>query len=154
MNQKRITWREVDETDCQILFDWRNDPDVYKYQRNTKPLLWHSHVCWFESRLKTKLTLPFLAYQFGSELVGYARIDEEGKGLFISIIISSSWRKKGIGQQVLSHFIKYMENKFEATTFFAYIHKDNIASSIIFMRTGFRKTSHEESNFILFCLDR
>jgi RimJ/RimL family protein N-acetyltransferase len=134
----KIEIRNIIEPDCEVIFEWSNDPETRHYSFNSEPITWEEHLQWFHKKLSDK---NCYWYHFSSEQtpIGHVRI-EKNDVVIISITISPSFRKKGLGSSLIEagchNFWKSNNNDI-----IAYIKKCNIGSIKSFERAGFKKFS-------------
>jgi ribosomal protein S18 acetylase RimI-like enzyme len=143
--------RDVTSQDSAELLEWRNEIGVRKFSHNQEPISERDHASWLFNRLKTLTREPFWVFEEGLDKVGIVRFDfkPEFNHFAISIIINPSLRGRGYGKIILNKAIeKYLESNPKAN-FHAEVHKDNVASKILFLDAGFQEITAEKK-FLIF----
>ena len=94
-----ISYRLVEPSDSQLLFDWVNETSNRFNSINSKKITKKEHNVWFRKKItdsKTKM------YMFFKETpVGVLRLDEINNQLQISFSVEKKQRGKGIGNQMI-----------------------------------------------------
>jgi UDP-2,4-diacetamido-2,4,6-trideoxy-beta-L-altropyranose hydrolase len=136
-----ISLRAVENKDCQIIWQWANDPATRKASFSSQPILWEEHVKWFELKLKDPNCLFFVINQ-GSNMfpVGTIRHDIDGNQAIISINIAPDQRQKYIGRRAVMLSEKTVFQKTLVETTHAFIKTDNIRSINMFTKLGYANT--------------
>jgi UDP-2,4-diacetamido-2,4,6-trideoxy-beta-L-altropyranose hydrolase len=140
-NQKNsnITLRLAESTDCRRVFEWRNDPEVYRFSFNPFPLQWTEHEQWFRSVIDDPDTILLIAIK-NETPCGVIRFDvrqEEGSAE-ISIYLSPEHQGKGFGATLLHLGETWLKNnKIDVRRLTARVRFDNEASHKIFAKQGF-----------------
>lgn len=123
-----------------MLFSWRNDERTRRYFRNTAPLAFAEHIKWFERILADK-TKKLLVPSRGGVPVGCVRFDLHDSVADVSIYLDPSLQGQGVGRSVLCAAMDWLYAQHpEITTIDAEVHSDNVASTKMFLRCGYRPT--------------
>ena len=140
---KNIRIRLADEDDCRDIYDWRTDPVTMKMCFSTGKISYESHVRWFNQSLKNPARKIFIALDEDGNKIGQVRFDDIDGGpddsAEVGIVVSPSFRGKGIGTSLLVEGCRHYLNNYEKDTIIAKIRDENIASTKIFTRAGFEK---------------
>lgn len=131
--------RKVNKEDCDLLFQWANDPDCRKNSFSGEMIDYNTHVKWFENKLKSKENDLFVA-QENKTPVGMLRLDYHQKTAVISYSVAKEERKKGYGKQILQLAENYVQNnKDTIDELLGEVKKDNIISMHRFEQLGYIK---------------
>ncbi|WP_291572603.1 GNAT family N-acetyltransferase [Clostridium sp. UBA4548] len=133
------TLREVDERDCDLLYQWTNDMEVRRNSFSTSRIKYEDHVRWFRSKLNDKACCMFIL-TIDNHDVGLIRIDIVNGNGIISYSICSNFRERGYGFKI----IKLLEHKIEKQhmklkQLHAEVKHNNIASQKIFKKLGYEE---------------
>lgn len=124
--------RNVTSDDCELLFDWVNNPLVRANSVNTELISLDQHSAWFQSKLKDKNTKMYILTD-GSHNIGQIRIDWIDGFWSIDYSIDSEFRGKGYGKLM----VKLLTTK-KILPLKALVKKSNGPSAEIFVKIGFR----------------
>ncbi len=135
-----LVCRKILESDFELLWEWRNNPDVLKFTTSKEPISIFDHLKWCKARtLEERMELePFMAFSDSSQTIGFARLDFAQDNSFeVSLIIGSEFRKLGYGKEVLLRICTYARVIRPNFAILARIHHDNAASKSLFLKCGF-----------------
>ncbi|ELS34320.1 MULTISPECIES: GNAT family N-acetyltransferase [Pseudanabaena] len=131
--------RRVNEQDCEILWNWVNDPAVRSSSFFSDLISWEEHVKWFINKLDLINCYYFIALNNHDKPIGQIRFDVNSQ-LQAEVDISIDIQERGKGYA--SHLIKLsVEHLFAHTlvkSINAFIKSDNQASIKSFQKAGFR----------------
>ena len=130
-----ISLRRAEENDAHLLFQWRSDPVAARNSLHNNPLEWTEHKTWFDESLKNPSREILIGMFYEDHPCGTIRFDElpAGLGLEVSINVDPFLRGKGLGKRLLRAGIERRSDK----RLFATIRRENAASLIIFLASGF-----------------
>ena len=139
LNTNQLRLREVERQDCEILFHWRNLPEIIELGSSQKSVQWNEHEAWFNSALKSPKCIIYII-TFKKEPIGQLRFDrEDQQRADISIYIVSQFIGKGLGRVAIREACKKLFNeKGSIREINALIREENIASIKAFERVGFK----------------
>jgi UDP-2,4-diacetamido-2,4,6-trideoxy-beta-L-altropyranose hydrolase len=138
-----ISLRDVKHKDCQIVWQWANDPATRKASFSSQTILWEDHVQWFELKLKDSNCLFYIINQNPGMLpVGTIRYDIQEDHAIISINIAPDQRQKYIGSRAIMMSEKEVFQKESVATIHAFIKTDNIRSINMFTKLGYINTGN------------
>lgn len=129
-----LSIREVEEKDCENIFNWSNDPLTRKNSLNTKPIIYQDHLKWFESKLRDDSSLLFIVSE--SQDVGLIRFEMLNNEWFCGIVVAPDSRGKGFGKLILGLGLEQARKR-KIGRVFAKIKNGNISSVKIFESCGF-----------------
>ncbi|MBN2752909.1 MAG: UDP-2,4-diacetamido-2,4,6-trideoxy-beta-L-altropyranose hydrolase [Rhodospirillaceae bacterium] len=126
--------RKVQDTDCDTLLAWQQEPGARAYMRNPTPPQEDEHQNWFRTTRNTpRISLNIIMVNGQPCGVVRADADPTSQTFEISILVSSATQSRGVGTAALiliSQLIPW-------ATLIAEIHPDNVRSRIAFERAGF-----------------
>lgn len=134
-----ISLRKLNPSDKKFLFNLRNQPNVYEYSINKRPVEWEEHEKWFLSILKKK-NIKLFTIQKSRNPIGQIKFDfEDFKKAKISISILKSFRNHGIATEALKSAIDKIKRENKIKSLIAIVHKKNIPSQKLFEKLNFRQ---------------
>lgn len=124
------TWQDIDN-----LYQWRNDPQIYRWFREQDGELdWHEHVSWFQNRPESRSDLII---EYLGTAVGVVSIAADADvGIYIGE--QHLWGR-GIASEALGQAVEGRSAQLHAE-----IHVDNSASVRLFERHGFEETDRDD----------
>ena len=137
--QNEIVLRPAANEDAGLVFDLSNDAVVRRNSFDSKPILWDSHVLWFNNKLADK-NCCFFIVEYGDEIAGQVRFDieQETTQATISICLSANVRGLGLSAIIIDKAIEKLHRTLPLVScVFAYIKCDNAASIKAFVKSGF-----------------
>jgi UDP-4-amino-4,6-dideoxy-N-acetyl-beta-L-altrosamine N-acetyltransferase len=102
--------RRIAQSDLLRLFEWRNDPRVFKTCRQREPLHWANHVAWFERQSKDPSMSMFVVLGDDGKAVGVTGltdIDLVNRRAEFSLYIDPDLHGRGLGTRALKTILKY-----------------------------------------------
>jgi RimJ/RimL family protein N-acetyltransferase len=72
---KEINLRLADYNDCEMLWQWVNDPDVRKASFSSEKNSWETHKAWFTDKLEDSNSYIFIALNENKQPIGQVRFD-------------------------------------------------------------------------------
>lgn len=135
-----ISLRIVSPEDKGLIFEWRNDPGLYKLGSSGRGVTCEEHNKWFEAVLHNKQTL-LLVINCGGRPVGQVRFDlREDSTYTVSIYLLEEYRGRGIGAKALQQGLEWMNKEGRNRRYIALIKEGNNASKAVFSKTGFEES--------------
>ncbi len=135
-----ITHRTAILADADVLFSWRNNPNVRAFSLNTEEISFEVHLKWFSERLERVDLEPFLVFVSNQGLLGMSRLDSISHSIDefeISILIDPGRQKLGFGAMILASTCEIFFNQYPQKTILAKVHSQNLASQRLFQRANF-----------------
>ncbi len=138
-----LNLRKVADRDCQMLFQWVNDPVVRKASFRSREISWEEHKEWFQGKLDDPACLFYIAETSGREPVGQVRFDITGNKATISASICEQFRGLGMGGSLLRLACEKAIEETGGTvgTIEALIKQENTPSQKAFQQAGFEIVS-------------
>lgn len=133
--------RKITEKDVRLLFLWANEEEVRNNAINTHKIDWEDHINWFNKKLQSHDSYMFIGF-LQDEPIGQIRFDRENDDYVVDYSIEKNYRGRGLGTDIVKEGIKVLrEIIHEPFTVIAIVKEGNIASSKVFTRLRFAKTS-------------
>jgi len=149
--------RHATEKDCQLLWEWANDPDVRTVSFSTDPIPWERHLQWFNAKLADPDAVLYLAVDPEGAPIGHVRYQIEGARAAVSISLAKPWRGKGLGRTILAMATEDLFRTTPATIIDAFVKPVNAVSLQLFTRAGYTRLANEAvsgQDAIHFVLDK
>lgn len=136
--------RQATEKDCELVYEFANDPVVRANSFSTDAIKYDDHLNWYQAKINSDDSKIYILSS-EQEALGQVRIDKVGRSRYkISYMISSGNRGKGYAKKML----QLLEEKVQSGAVFeAEVKKDNIASQKVFKSLGY-KEEEQESMFV------
>jgi len=131
-----LSLRPVETDDCQLLWEWANDPDVRAVSFVPGPIAWDVHVEWFRTKMKDSSVRLFIALE-GETPIGQLRYELQGREAVASISLDRAARGKGFGTSVIRLGSRLVFQTLNADVIHAFVKEGNEASLRAFLKAGF-----------------
>jgi len=151
----QVKLRKVQESDCELLWKWANDPETRAASFSSAPIPWEDHTRWFNSKLNSANCMMYIAIMNDVIPLGQIRYDIKQENAVISISIDSKFRSKGYGAILIREALKRLFNESDVRRVHAYVKQDNNSSASVFTKAGFKKLelttihSQQATHFVL-----
>ena len=130
--------------DCRLYFDWFNDSTVRQNAFTENKVDWQAHKQWFKDKLDSHNSYLYIA-QEGDIDIGQVRFDCANKKATVDYSIDSRYRNLGFGKMMLEMALdNFARAKTDIEVIVAQVKEENVASSIIFTKLNFTKSSEED----------
>lgn len=136
----KISLRAVENKDCQIIWQWANDPATRKASFSSQSIPWEDHIKWFELKLQDPNCLFYIIQGANMVPLGMIRYDVKEGHAIISINIAPDHRQKHIGSRSIMLSEKAVFRKKTTEIIHAFIKTDNIHSINTFTKSGYTNT--------------
>ncbi|WP_206023735.1 GNAT family N-acetyltransferase [Saccharibacillus alkalitolerans] len=140
-------FREAQESDIWLLYNWANDPVVRAMSFNKSKISEEEHKSWFKNALACQNPMIYVAeFEENGTAVGTVKLDQNQ---VIGITLDVEYRGKGLATPLLKRFLQFIENRFGYSfSIYAYIKDENFASISTFEKSGFQlQGNFEEKGF-------
>jgi RimJ/RimL family protein N-acetyltransferase len=146
-----LLMRDATPRDSDTLLRWRNGPEVRSFSENQELISKEEHSFWFANRLSQIPNQPFWMFQKKLEPVGTVRLDfGPNEQVFrISILVAPLSRGEGYGGKMLAISIEKFYELHPEVNIRAKVHKENFASSAIFLKSEFEVIGQVD-DFLIF----
>lgn len=144
--------RFLSESDCEDLYNWRNDKVTRKYSINKNIINKKKHLSWYSSFIAHNRKNTYILLKNKTK-IGLCSIREGDKNFkkkyFVkSYLINPKFRNQGFGSIVLHKSIKKFLQK-KKQNIYAIVHINNNPSLITFLKNDFYFDKVINKNFIL-----
>mgnify|MGYP001819315856 CR=1 FL=1 len=133
-----LTLRRAAERDCDLIWEWRNAPEVRAASRQSKEIPLDQHRAWYAAQLQNPGRELLMAEVHGNP-VGMVRLDKAADHGEINIIVATNARGQGLASPMLSTALAQADMK--PPVWRAVVKPDNAASLALFQGLGFREVS-------------
>lgn len=136
-NFNRLTQRKASIEDSQLLFRWKNDPDVRRASFKQNTVRFNDHIEWLNAVFNNPNILIYIVEK-KSLPVGMYRLELAKETATINISVDLKLRGQGIGKQIIGQMILTAKNV-GIKKLIAEVKIDNIPSNKLFLTSGFIK---------------
>lgn len=131
------TLRPATADDVELLFGWRNRPEIVALGASNRSVKWHEHTAWFAGAMADEQNLLFIV-QLGEEPIGHVRFTPAGDGTWaVSIYLLAPHTGKGLGPPVLAEACRRCFAQLPAQAIEAVVLSHNARSQAAFRGVGF-----------------
>lgn len=128
--------------DCELLWQWANDPGVRAMAFNTDPIPFEDHQAWFASKIRSSSSLILLAAQAGAP-VGQVRFDADdddgdARSWVIDISLAPEYRGRKLALEVLQKALVLFRRAHNDAVAVAWVKSGNAPSARLFEAAGFQ----------------
>ncbi len=146
MDPENYQIRKIVESDIQTLFKWATDPETRALSLHPEPILWDTHVEWFEKKINSSDASYWILEDLTKKPIGLVRFDFKGQTALISFNLDASERGQGLGALILAFGMDAVTLERGKVTFCAWVDEDNAPSIKSFLKNGFVPTGIELMN--------
>ena len=144
--QKEVMLRRVRRDDCELLWEWENEPNVRSASFFSEPITWEQHVRWFESKIADENCFIFIAINEQKVPIGRVRFEREGKEAVISVGIDKNFRGMHYGSRLIEMASRKLFEISDVCQINAYIKVDNAQSVRAFLNAGYKERHKVKMN--------
>lgn len=141
---KNISFRFASEEDCELVFNWINDPIVRQNSYNSENIAFEDHKNWFFKKIKNPDTI-YMIFSFENIPAGQVRIEKNYENL-IGILVDQNFRGKSLSSEMLKISVEQFKMKYPEEKITAHIKYDNLPSLKSFLKAGFEIVEEKEIN--------
>ena len=138
MQNEDFYLRWAREDDCELLFQWVNEPTTRTASFNSDPIGWDEHCRWFRGKIQDHSCAIFIAANEAEQPLGMARFEIEEKEAVISISLDSRVRGQGLGAKLIEKATEKIINLKDLNRISAYIKTENSPSVRAFKKAGYK----------------
>lgn len=141
-----INFVDLDEVEKKMVLEWRNDPYVRKWMRNSKIIELQDHLDFIKSLKKSDDRYYFLVKE-GTEYIGvidFTDIDMERKNAFFGIYANPFFKRSGVGRKLLSILIEYAKNTLKLDKLKLEVLETNTKAIALYKKFGFLEYDTKE----------
>jgi UDP-2,4-diacetamido-2,4,6-trideoxy-beta-L-altropyranose hydrolase len=133
-----LKFRAVRQEDCQLIWEWANDPVVRAASFSAEPIPWENHVSWFRTKLSDPNCYYYIFLSQKDIPVGQVRFDTSGDKAEISISIAPNFHGSGFGADGIRVASKHLFRETAIARIYAHIKPTNNNSIYAFRKAGYR----------------
>ena len=138
MTGERLRLREVCDKDCELLWQWANDPVVRAASFSSELILWEEHVRWFRTKLSDPSCYYYILLREEGVPVGQVRFDTSDDEAESNVSIASNFRGHGYGADGIRIASKRLFQETDISRIYASIKPSNNASIRAFRKAGYK----------------
>lgn len=140
----KICLREVDQKDCDLIYNWANDENVRRNSFFQDKIIYTDHINWFNKKINEPNNYFYILVNDEGD-VGTVRLDIENQIGTISYSISRLYRGKQYGTIIIEELEKKIEEcRIDIHSLYAEVKYTNVASQKIFKKLGFKEYEFQE----------
>lgn len=131
--------RKATEADCDLLYEWANDPVVRAAAFHTEPIPYKSHVVWFRDMMNDPMRYQYILCEKTTyQPVAQIRLALEGNEALISYSVGREYRGLGVGTKLIELAEKaILAEPVQIRKLVAQVKYENPASARIFEKHGY-----------------
>lgn len=143
--RSEVSLRPLRESDCELLFRWRNDPWIVSLGSLNRRVSADEHNAWFERAIVGNDIRVFII-QTDDEDIGQIRFVRGQDSCWeVSIYLMKDHTGRGYGVEAIRAACNAFAQKDPTAIFVAHTLADNTASQSAFRKAGFGTTNDEEA---------
>lgn len=133
----QVSLRHARADDANLVFGWRNLPEIVRLSLSGRTVGWSEHRVWFDQALEESGRL-LLIVEVDGEACGQVRFDwVDDETCEVSIYLLSEWTGRGLGVQALRQGCAEAFTVGQTKRILARVKADNLPSLGAFRRAGF-----------------
>ncbi|MEG2290860.1 MAG: GNAT family N-acetyltransferase [Clostridium sp.] len=131
--------RKVENTDFDVLFQWRNDEEVIKYSREGKGKTLEEFTKWFEEKINSENPYMFILEEENKK-IGQINFEVVNYESIVNYSVDKDFRNKGYGKVMVKYIEEFIyDNLEEVRKIVAYVNANNTSSIKIFESLGYTR---------------
>jgi len=134
---KRLFLRKASMEDCELLFQWVNDPDARRSAFRSDPIEFNEHSRWYGKKLNDTNFIQYIAIDQDEKAVGQVRFDIKNGEAEVDVSVAPKYRGRGYGTCIIKKGVNNVLKSIKITTFHAKIKSYNQASIKSFQQANF-----------------
>jgi RimJ/RimL family protein N-acetyltransferase len=135
---QNIKFRKASIADCDLYFEWANDPLVREQSFSTEIIQYDQHVKWFQAKIEHPDIIFLIFENAEKKNIGQVRIQKtENHIAIIGVSVSIEFRGKGMASKMLQQSSDYFLDKEPLYVIHAFIKTTNKASVNSFIKAGY-----------------
>jgi UDP-2,4-diacetamido-2,4,6-trideoxy-beta-L-altropyranose hydrolase len=137
------TVRRATISDCYLLFEWTNDPDVRRQSFNSEPVTLDEHTSWFNRKLADPSTVIYI-FEVKGVPVAVVRFDT-GRDTVINYSLDRRHRGKGWAALILKKAMTHLfAEEAGVPGVIGFVKHHNLGSCKVFESLGFVRSEAQE----------
>ncbi len=146
----QFSFRDVEEKDEKLLFEWRNDPIARRWSFDNKPILFNNHQKYLKEKILDKKCLMWI-FLLNNDPCGLVRFNIDDSRAILNYSIAEKYRGQKLSSIMLILSRKKICKLFPKIDIYAYTLPENIVSIKSLQRAGFIfKGFEREKNIYLY----
>lgn len=123
--------------DCQLYWEWANDPAVRASSFSSQPIQWDDHKAWFAGRLADPASYLYLALDGEGRPIGQVRFEVDGDTADTNVSVAPNQRGRSWGGALIDAAARRLFQESAVTSIEARIKPHNSASRSAFDDAAF-----------------
>lgn len=150
LETKRLKLRNIQESDLDIMYDYRNNEECSRHQRGqTKDR--EGLIKLIAERKNGRISLEeafilAIALKETNEMVGEVVVMPKENIIYMGYTISYKHHRKGFAFEILSELIELLYEKYPQCEFLCLVDPENIASIALLKKLGYKYLSYDKKN--------
>lgn len=139
--------RPAEMDDCQLIWEWANDPEVRRQSFSPEYIPWEKHVAWYRNIMASSDCDLFIVCNSGNEPIGQVRFECSNESAVISGSVDRRHRNLRFASAVIKGACCRVFKKKRISVIDAYVRPENIMSVKLLERAGFvsqNKNGHND----------
>ena len=134
-----VTLRPANEYDCEMIWRWRNDPEVRSVALNQEPLTWTTLTDWFYHAQADPSQQAWIIENAIGHPIGEFSFEIDGRNdqASINMLLDQTNRSRGTGAMLIKLAVEQLLATTNVTQVVAQMRSGNIASEKSFHAAGF-----------------
>lgn len=141
----RLRLRAARESDCRLLWEWANDPQVRAAAFSSAPIPWETHQAWFAGKMKDSNCTILIAEDDLGRPVGQFRVDWLSDQGDIDVSVAPEFRGAGNGAALIDLGVSRIFAE-RGERIHALVKVENQASRRAFEQSSFANLGEESVN--------
>jgi UDP-2,4-diacetamido-2,4,6-trideoxy-beta-L-altropyranose hydrolase len=137
LREQNLRLRTIREDECDLQWQWANDPVVRARSFSSDPISWEKHAQWFQSKIHSPSCKFYIAINAEDIPIGSIRYELERHEAIVSICVDSKYRGQGYGHAMIELGSRILFSHSPIKKINAYIQPHNHASIRAFQKAGF-----------------
>ena len=150
----RLLLRGIDESDAELIVQWRSVPEVYKYFKSPHQISLEEHMNWYHSSyLENVCRFDWICIEKESgNRIGVFGLYKEEKKVEVNYLLAAEGQHKGYANEAIKSLIDYASKMWNSEQVVAEIHQDNKPSIALVKKLGFELIS-KNAPFVIYGIE-
>ena len=137
----RVSLRRLTDSDRELLFLWRNSPDIVRLSKSQVTVSHAEHVQWFNRAVSSGDILAFII-EVNDSPAGHIRFDLAGPGkAYLSVYLIPGYTGQGYGFEAIRTAILRLNDLHPGVEAVAEVRADNPGGQAVFQKCGFSRAA-------------
>jgi RimJ/RimL family protein N-acetyltransferase len=135
-----IGLRPATREDVQLIFHWRNEPDIVRLGSLQREVTWTEHEKWFAEALSSQRRQIYIVEREGRS-IGQVRFDRgEKSDCVISVYLAPEFTGQGWGIEAIKNACELAFELWPVESVLACVRAENHAGQSAFRKAGFKQS--------------